>query len=131
MADRRPKCEPAADPPPCPVLGLRLVQPVLSLVTRLHDVGAQRDHAGNRKLFYDQYATLLLMYFCNPALDSLRALQQATGWEKTRQKLGIERASLGSLSEAARVIDAAIKAQARSASRSEPKGLVLLNCLPP
>ena len=46
------------------------------------------------------------MYFCNPALESLRALQQATGWEKTRQKLGIERAALGSLSEAARVFDA-------------------------
>ena len=73
---------------------------------RLHDVGTERDRAGNRKLFYDQYVTLLLMYFFNPALDSLRALQQATGWEKTRQKLGIEPTSLGSLSEAARVFDA-------------------------
>jgi hypothetical protein len=83
-----------------------LVQPLLKSVTRLHGVGAERDQAGNRKLFYDQYVTLLLMYFCNPALESLRALQQATGWEKTRKKLGIERASLGSLSEAARVFDA-------------------------
>src|SRR6185312_14797317 len=49
---------------------------------------------------------LLLMYFCNPALESLRALQQATGWEKTRRALGIERTSLGSLSEAARLFDA-------------------------
>jgi hypothetical protein len=72
----------------------------------LHNVGCERDRAGNRKLFYDQYVTLLLMYFCNPALLSLRALQQATGWEKSRQKLGIERAALGSLSEAARVFDA-------------------------
>ncbi len=106
MADRRPKREKTDDPPPSPLQGQRLVQPVLKLVTRLHDAGAQRDHAGNRKLFYDQYVTLLLMYFCNPALESLRALQQATGWEKTRQKLGIERAALGSLSEAARVFDA-------------------------
>ncbi len=83
-----------------------MVQPVLKAITRLHGAGAERDHAGNRKLFYDQYVTLLLMYFCNPALESLRALQQASGWEKTRQKLGIERASLGSLSEAARVFDA-------------------------
>jgi Transposase DDE domain len=83
-----------------------LVQPVLKLIARLHDVGAGRDRAGNRKLFYDQYVTLLLMYFCNPALESLRALQQATGWEKARQKLGIERTALGSLSEAARVFDA-------------------------
>jgi hypothetical protein len=46
------------------------------------------------------------MYFFNPSLQSLRALQQATGWEKTRQKLGIERTSLGSLSEAARIFEA-------------------------
>jgi len=86
--------------------GQRLVQPLLKLIARLHDVGAERDRAGNRKLFFDQYVTLLLMYFCNPALESLRALQQATGWEKTRRELGIERTALGSLSEAARVFDA-------------------------
>jgi hypothetical protein len=83
-----------------------LVQPLLKLVARLHDVGAERDAAGNRELFYDRYVTLLLMYFCNPALQSLRSLQQATGWERTRKELGIERTSLGSLSEAARVFDA-------------------------
>jgi hypothetical protein len=105
MAERRPKIEFRAEPPP-PLQGQRLVQPALKLITQLHDLGAQRDHAGNRKLFYDQYAALLLMYFCNPALGSLRALQQATGWEKTRQALGIERTSLGSLSEAARIFDA-------------------------
>jgi Transposase DDE domain len=106
MADRRPKRDRGADSPPTPLQGQRLVQPVLKLIARLHGVGAQRDGAGNRKLFYDQYVALLLMYFCNPALQSLRALQQATGWEKTRKKLGIERTSLGSLSEAARVFDA-------------------------
>src|SRR5882724_6168236 len=101
MAGRRPKREPGSEPSLPPLQGQRLVQPLLKLVTRLHPVGAERDRAGNRKLFYDQYVTLLLMYFCSPALESLRALQQATGWEKTRQKLGIERAALGSLSEAA------------------------------
>jgi Transposase DDE domain len=105
MAERRPPIEFRAEPPP-PLQGQRLVQPALKLITRLHDLGTQRDRAGNRKLFYDQYTALLLMYFCNPALDSLRALQQATGWEKTRQALGIERSSLGSLSEAARLFDA-------------------------
>ena len=107
MAGRPRKRPSPSDPPPPLLQGQRLVQPLLKLITRLHDVGAERDHAGNRKLFYDQYITLLLMYFCNPALESLRALQQATGWEKTRRQLGIERAALGSLSEAARVFDAA------------------------
>src|SRR5579883_2799990 len=106
MAARRVKHEGGAGPPMSPIQGQRLVRPVLELIGRLHDRGTQRDHAGNRKLFYDQYVALLLMYFCNPALDSLRALQQATGWEKTRRRLGIERASLGSLSEAARIFDA-------------------------
>jgi hypothetical protein len=106
MAGRRPKSEKGAAPSPSPLQGQRLVQPLLKSVARLHRAGAERDRAGNRRLFYDQYVTLLLMYFCNPALESLRALQQATGWEKTRQRLGIERTALGSLSEAARVFDA-------------------------
>lgn len=106
MPNRRAERGHRGDQPPIPLQGQRLVLPALDLITRLHDAGSERDLAGNRKLFYDQYATLLLMYFCNPALDSLRALQQATGWERTREELGIERAALGSLSEAARVFDA-------------------------
>src|SRR3954454_1090108 len=107
MADRRAKRDDGADRPATPLQGQRLVQPLIKSITRLHDVGTERDRAGNRKLFYDQYLALLLMYFCNPALESLRALQQATGWRKTRHELGIESAALGSLSEAARVFDPA------------------------
>jgi hypothetical protein len=86
--------------------GHRLIKPINHLIEKLHDVGTQRDHAGNRKLFFDQYATLVLLYFFTPALDSLRALQGATEWETTRKKLEIETTSLGSLSEAARIFDA-------------------------
>jgi hypothetical protein len=86
--------------------GHRFLKPIKHLLRRLHPAGTERDKAGNRKLFFDQYASLLLLYFFNPALTSLRALQQATGWEQTRRKLGIERTALGSLSEAARVFDA-------------------------
>jgi hypothetical protein len=86
--------------------GNRLIKPINHLIEKLHEVGTQRDKAGNRKLFFDQYATLLLIYYFTPSLDSLRALQEATGWEKTRKKLEIETTSLGSLSEAARVFDA-------------------------
>jgi hypothetical protein len=106
MANRRPNRGDRADVPPTALQGQRLVQPLLKGIARLHIVGAERDRAGNRKLFYDQYIALLLMYVFNPALESLRALQQATGWKKTRKPLGIERAALGSLSEAARVFDA-------------------------
>jgi hypothetical protein len=87
--------------------GHRMIRPIQHLIENLHDVGTQRDHAGHRKLFFDQYATLLLLYFFTPALTSLRGLQQATGWEQTRKKLGIQSTSLGSLSEAATIFEAA------------------------
>jgi Transposase DDE domain len=87
--------------------GNRLLKPIKHLIERLHHVGTKRDRAGNRKLFFDQYASLLLLYFFNPSLTSLRALQKVTGWEKTRKKLEIESTSLGSLSEAATIFDAA------------------------
>ena len=94
--------------PACPVQGGRLIQRFLPLVEHLHLAGAERDRAGNRQLFFDQYLSLLLLYFFTPSIKSLRALQEATNWEKTRQKLGIRRTSLGSLSEAARVFDASL-----------------------
>ncbi len=46
------------------------------------------------------------MFFFNPTLSSLRALQQASCLEKVQKKLGCPRTSLGSLSEAARIFDA-------------------------
>lgn len=105
MAGREPQVE-AVRAGAVRVCGARLVRRMRRLLKRLRPVGAERDRAGNRKLFYDQYAALLLLYFYTPALTSLRALRQTTNWESVRRKLGIERASLGSLSEAARVFDA-------------------------
>ena len=76
------------------------------LFARLHRLGTERDRAGNRKLFYDQYVGLLLLFFFNPTFRSLRALQRASCVAKIRKKLKCSRTSLGSLSEAARVFDA-------------------------
>ncbi len=105
MAGRRRKL---IDEATVPLQGTPLVKRMRGLLARLHDAGCARDRAGNRKLFFDDYACLLLLYFFTPAVDSLRALQQVSGWEKTRTKLGIGRSSLGSLSEAARVFDATL-----------------------
>jgi hypothetical protein len=82
----------------------KLLNPLLE---RLHDVGTARDTAGNRQLFFDQYAALFLLYFFNPILTSLRGLQQASLLDKVCDRLGSSPTSLGSLSEAARVFDAA------------------------
>jgi hypothetical protein len=71
-----------------------------SLLERLHPIGTDSDRAGNRQLFYDQYVALVLLYFFNPILTSLRGLQQASGLDKVQRLLGVGRSSLGSLSEA-------------------------------
>jgi len=78
------------------------------LLERLHDDATARDKAHNRTLFYDQYTALVLMAMFSPAIDSLRAIQQASAMPKVRKLLGCSRASLGSLSEAARVFDPAL-----------------------
>ena len=89
-----------------PMLRTRLIKPLHKALARLHGAGAERDKAGNRKLFYDQYLSLLLLYFFNPSITSLRALQNTTTWPKTQKARGIQRTSMGSLSEAANVFDA-------------------------
>lgn len=87
---------------------LKLVKPVRKLLKQIHAAGTERDRAGNREFFYDHYLSLLLLYFFNPSLDTLRALQNASNWQKVRKRLGIPRVSLGSLSESVRVFDPAL-----------------------
>ena len=91
---------------PLAIRGLRQIKRLLPLLACVHDVGTQRDRAGNRELFFDQYAALILLFFFNPTLKTLRGLQRSTTMAKVRKKLGCSRTSLGSLSEAARVFDA-------------------------
>jgi hypothetical protein len=85
--------------------GLKYFKVLGPLLQRLHDHATARDRAGNRVLHYDQYAALLLLYFFNPIVTSLRGIQQASGLQKVQRLLGCERAALGSLSEASRVFD--------------------------
>lgn len=87
------------------VTGLKYVRRLLPLFERLHDVGCQRDKAGNRTLHMDQYCALVLLFLFNPCLRSLRALQQASELKNVQKKLGCPRTSLGSLSEATDVFD--------------------------
>ena len=87
------------------ITGLKFFDKLAPLLQRLHDDGCERDRAGNRTLHYDQYCMLLLLYLFNPIVSSLRGIQQASELKKVQRKLGCERASLGSLSEATRVFD--------------------------
>lgn len=87
------------------LVGFKYFKMLSGLLERLQDAGCQRDRAGNRTLHMDQYVSLLLLYMFNPICTSLRALQQASELDKVQKKLGCARASLGSLSESARVFD--------------------------
>ena len=86
--------------------GLKHLQKLLPLLDRLHEVGCERDKAGNRQLHFDQYCLLILLYLFNPIVTSLRAIQQASELQKVQRLLGCPGAALGSLSEAATVFDA-------------------------
>jgi hypothetical protein len=90
---------------PRDIQGLKYLDRLLPLLDQLHEVGCQRDKAGNRCLHYDQYCVLVLLYLFNPVLRSLRALQQVSTLKNVQRKLGCSRASLGSLSEAVEVFD--------------------------
>jgi len=91
---------------PSDIEGLEYFDTLVPLLARLKDIGTQRDRAGNRQLFYDQYVCLLLLYFFSPTITSMRALQQASTLEAVQRRLGIRATSLGSFSEAARLFDA-------------------------
>lgn len=85
--------------------GFKHFKLLMPLLEKLHGDGCRRDKAGNRVLHYDQYAALILLYFFNPIVTSLRGIQQTSELQKVQRLLGCPRAALGSLSEAARVFD--------------------------
>jgi hypothetical protein len=87
------------------IQGLKYFRKLWPLFERLHEVGCERDKAGNRQLHMDQYCSLVLLFLFNPCVRTLRALQQASELRNVQRKLGCSRTSLGSLSEATDVFD--------------------------
>lgn len=87
------------------IRGLKYFKILNPILDRIHSDGTGRDRAGNRQLFFDQYASLILLYYFTPVITGLRGIQQASQLEKVQEKLGIKPTSLGSLSEAAGVFD--------------------------
>ena len=55
------------------VTGLKYFDKLAPLLARLHDVGCERDKAGNRTLHFDQQCMLVLLFSFNPVIRSLRA----------------------------------------------------------
>lgn len=91
--------------PEIPLRGTRLLQDFLSKLECLHDVGTARDKASNREFFLDQYIGLLLLYFFNPTVTSLRGLREITELETVQRQLGCQSVSRSTLSEAGGVFD--------------------------
>lgn len=87
------------------VVGLKHFKKLRPLFDQLHEVGCERDRAGNRTLHFDQYCCLMLLYMFNPVVSSLRAIQQASELKNVQRKLGCARASLGSLSESSHIFE--------------------------
>jgi hypothetical protein len=90
------------------VRGVPVLRRLRKLFAGLRGSGAERDHAGNRKLHYDDYCILLLLALFSPLSLSLRRIIQISSVAKIKRKLGISRTSLGSLSESAHLFDPAL-----------------------
>ena len=83
------------------VQGFKYLDVFFKVLNRFHNAKTHQ----NRKLFYDKYLALILLYFFTPVLTSLRGIQQATSLEKVQKRLGVKKTSLSSLSEASYVFD--------------------------
>src|SRR5437763_16636978 len=88
--------------------GFKYLKTIFPLLQRLHRHGCELDPGQKRLLHYDQYAAFVLLYFLHPIVTSLRGLQHTTELGKVQRALGGTRTSLGALSEAATVLDAAL-----------------------
>ncbi len=85
--------------------GLKYFDKLAPLLSRLHEVGCERDLAKNRDLHFDEYCLLVLLFLFNPIVSSLRAIQQASELKKVQKRLGCGRVSLGSFSESSHVFE--------------------------
>lgn len=86
-------------------VSLKMLTRILPLLDKLHSSGTRRDIAGNRKLFFDDYAKLTLVYLFNPLIDSISMLQRAAALPKLAKQLGISDFSKPSFSEAPAVFE--------------------------
>ena len=99
--------------PPRPPLVAEQVQGLkyFTLIRKILVVLHSHKDCFNRRLHYDELASLIVLYFLNPVLTSLRSIRQASTLRNVQRKLGVKRTSLGSLSESAHVFDPGLLAE--------------------
>ncbi len=98
----------AADDSAVRLQGLRFLQRVDPLLEGIRGTACQRDRAGNRRLFFDDVCSLILLTFFNPSLKSLGDLSRASRLPYVRKKLGCNSTATSSLSEAMSVFDSSL-----------------------
>ena len=95
--------------------GFKQLRRVATLLSALHDVGCERDKAGNRELHYDDYVMLVLLALMNPLIDSMRVLQQVADLPEVQ----IRRVRLGGPDF--RLIGSALRSPTDAAGRVRPR----------
>ena len=83
--------------------GIKQLRRVAGMLSGLHNVGCDRDKAGNRDLHFDDYVMLILLYLFNPMIESIALLQGVAELPEIQKRLGVRRFSAGSFSESCRV----------------------------
>ena len=93
------------------IQGLRAIQNLQPLLKRLRTSGCERDRAGNRTLFFDHAAGLILLTFFNPTFKTLRNLENASRLSFVKKKLGCSTTTIASLSESLQLFDPELLAE--------------------
>ena len=75
--------------------GFKHFRVLVPLLEGLHDHACERDKAGNRKLHFDEYIALILLYFFNPLVSSLRSIQRTSELKKVQGEKGTDLVSVG------------------------------------
>jgi Transposase DDE domain len=86
---------------PAQLIGLKFFHPIQRYFDSLHE---QKAHP-NRNLHLDEYLSLLLLAYFNPAISGLRQLITLPSHKHVEGNLGLHHTSLGSFSEASSVFD--------------------------
>ena len=85
--------------------GFKYFRVLADLTEHLHEVYIDPKHPNKRKLHYDQYLSLMLLYMFSPICDSLRMVQQATELEKVQKIVGVPRFGRGTISDAGKIFN--------------------------
>ena len=103
LSDQATSSQPRQEPEVPKTQRIRLVRKVNHLFQSL--ASENMDRSRNRKLLYSHYAALVVLSFFNPAMQTLRGLQQASQCQNVQKRLRVPGTSLGSISESSHLFD--------------------------